>query len=103
MHEQFRKNIRDISRNRAYTRVACIFRKGEHHNYAMTDDFIVDINIDTHKVNMANPTDGNYRELFALMMKMGDAAGQFINQREMYFLKSTLTDLIKVQIMRSEL
>ena len=68
---------------------------------AMTDDLIVDINKDTRKVKSFNPTDKQYKNLLALLLERGDL-GSCVNQNDMFFLISTLQDIIRVQVMKTD-
>ena len=102
LYEEFKTNIRNSTRNRTYHKFAIEKINGHSHVLAMTDDLIVDINKDTRKVNSFNPTNEQYKNLHALLLERGDV-GCCVNQRDMYFLKSALQDIIKVQVMKSDL
>ena len=101
VHEEFKTIIRNNTRNRAYHRFANEKIDGHTHVLAMTDDLIVDINKDTRKVNSFNPTDEQYKNLHALLLERGDL-GSCVNQKDMFFLISTLPDIIKVQVMKTD-
>ena len=69
VYTKFKKNINDRTRNRSYKKFITAKRNDEQLMLGLTDDLIIEMNVDTLAVEINNPTRCNFASLLDMVLE----------------------------------